>query len=61
MRGFFKLLVFGPEDDGKAEGDGFEGVVDAFSEAASDVGYLTVAIDGGEHADVVYDHYSFVG
>ena len=53
VAGLLELLVVGAEADGFAEGEGLEGVVYAFAKAAPDVGHMGIAIEGGEHADVV--------
>ena len=50
-------MVVGTENDGFAEGDGFEYVVYAFAEATAYVGDVGVLVEGGEHADIVDNKY----
>ena len=52
---FLELVVVEAEKDGFAEGDGLQYVVDPHPEAAADVGHRGVAVQLGEHADVVDD------
>ena len=55
--GFLEFVVVGAEEDGLSEGDGLEDVVDAHAEAAADIGYVGVAVELGEEADVVDEKY----
>ena len=50
-----ELLVFGPEDDGLAEGDGFQYIVDAHAKAAADISHVGIAVEFRKEADVVDD------
>ena len=57
--GLLELVVVGAEEDGLAEGDGFQYVVDAHTEAAADIGHIGIAVELGEDADVVDDEDFF--
>ena len=54
-----ELAVVGAEEDGLAEGDGLEDVVDAHAEAAADLSYVGIAVELRQKTDVVDDENLF--
>ena len=50
-----ETLVVGTEDNGNIPYCSLQGVVDAYSETATDVGDIGIAIDAGEQAEAIDD------
>jgi len=52
-----EALVVGPEDDGDVPDGSLEGVVDAYAEAATDIGDVGIAVDAGEQSEAVDEEH----
>lgn len=51
LLGFWEFLVVGSKDEGQSEGSGFNGIVEPFSEGATDEGDAAEAIGFSEVTD----------
>jgi hypothetical protein len=53
--GFGEFLVVGPKDERESKGGGFDGIMESFSEGATDDGDATVSIGFCEVSDGIED------